>query len=202
MRLNLRNSFCVLCASFFLVSCGITQNIGKIPAIYAIQVDDTEILNPNLKFKKKTLLTLTDFSENTMIATIRIPVLMKNNRIRYIKNATWVDTPGAMLNQQLNELLQHMDDNLIVANYQERIRSDYFVQGQLMRFYYNQSTQETEIKLDLKLIKMPGKQVLEEKQFASKIKIERETVEQIVKGFNQGSAVVLEDIQTWLYDTI
>ncbi len=198
MKLSLKNSLCACFLMFFLNACALTDNIGNVPQTYSIQVDDSKVGKPTVRFEKQMTLTLADFSATSMISTIRIAVLNENNRVRYVKDATWVDTPQIMLNQQLNELLQNVDPNLVVANYQERIRSNYLLQGQVMRFYYNDVTKQVDIKIDLKLFQMPGKKLIAQKQFQTYNKVWDETLVETMISFQQASTKIMADLQNWI----
>lgn len=202
MKLNLKNKFIFCIFIFLLNACALTENIGKVPEIFSIQINDASAQKPVKRISKQTIVTLSDFSGNSMISTIRIAVLNKNNRVRYVKDATWVDMPQLMLNQQLNELLQTVDPNLIVANYQERIRSNYLVQGQVMRFYYNDFTKQVDVKIDLKLSHMPEKKLIAQKQFQTLIKIEKDDLLSVMDAFNQASTQILIELQDWIIKSL
>ena len=201
MKLNLKINI-ILLSLFISNACGIASEVGKVPQIYTIQVNQEQKSSATIKLPKEMIVSILDFSGNSMINTIRVAILNDNNRVRYAKNATWVDTPPIMMNQQLNELLQNYAENLVVANYQERIKSQYRLQGQLLQFYYNDIAHEIVVKLDLKLVHMPGQKLLAQKQFVSMVKVDNLTLPEIMKGFDKASSIVLYEARDWVVSNL
>jgi len=133
--------------------------------------------------------------------TARIALSPSTTRLEYYADAEWTDRAPALVENLLLDALTHAGRFSRVARRSLALRADYVVLGTLDHFeadYTTGTPPQVRVTIDLRVLRMPGGDIVAQRQFAAVVPASQNTVPAVVEAFDAASHQALRDAPAWL----
>ena len=137
--------------------------------------------------------------------TARIALSPNATRLEYFANAEWTDRAPSLVGNLLLDTLAHAGGFSRVASRSLALHADYLLLGALDHFeadYAAGTPPQVHVTINLRLLRMPGGDILAQRQFAATVPASQNTVPAVVEAFDAASHRALHDVPTWVAESL
>lgn len=131
----------------------------------------------------------------------RIAVLPQANQISSYAGARWSDPAPALLQERLLKAFQ--DDGRLAAlsTEEQHLRSEFSLVGNLLAFQseYRNGLPEVHLRLDLRLVRSKGAQVLDSRSFEIIQPVEGKALPEVIAAFGLAADRLSRDVLDWSF---
>lgn len=130
-------------------------------------------------------------------------IALKRNAVTldYYKGVSWTDAAPSMVQTLLIESFEASGKIVAVGRDTIQFRPDYLLQPELREFQAdytrNPKVPDIVVRLNVKLIRLPDREIIASDGFESRYQAAGETMEQVVEAFDAALGKVLKDAVSW-----
>ena len=187
-----------------LVGCsgGLLPSPPPPPKLYRLSPADAA---PASRVPIKAQILVGSMTAPGALDTARIALSPNATRLEYFADAEWTDRAPTLVENLLLDTLTHAGRFGRVALHSLALHADYLVLGTLDHFeadYGAGTPPQVHVTIDLRLLRMPGGDILAQRQFAATVPASQNTVAAVVEAFDAASHRALHDVPAWVADSV
>jgi cholesterol transport system auxiliary component len=134
------------------------------------------------------------------ITSSRIAVKQKPTTLDYYAKSEWTDLATRLVQTKLIESFENSHKIVGVGREGSGLRSDYILKTELRHFeaeLYDDKKPKVLITLNVKLVKMPDREIVANRSFERSVEIPSAGIDDIVNGFDEALGKVLKRVVEW-----
>lgn len=182
-----------------LAGCG-TVLPGSRPPPRLFRLSPKSTFPPDLP-KVSWQLVLETPTADAGLNTPRIALVRALHQIEYYARANWTDRAPAMVQTMMIESFENSGRIVSVGRELLGLRADFVLKSELREFqaiYPDGEMPRVRVALALKLVQMPRREIIGSTELEAYATAEADTVEAVVKAFDEATGHVLKDLVTWV----
>lgn len=141
-------------------------------------------------------ITVVDPTVPQALRTTRVPVYVSDTSIQYLKDAQWVENPGALFGRLLGEVIAARTGRVVLDNRQFTHDPGTRLTGQLHSFGLDPSTMEVVAVFDAAVAQSEGG--IRTNRFEARVAVAEATPAAVGPALNQAANRVAEQVAAWL----
>jgi cholesterol transport system auxiliary component len=130
------------------------------------------------------------------LATPRVPVRTGANQVAYLKDAAWVETPGALFGRLLSETIAARTGRAVLDPKQFSFDPGTRLTGALQAFGLQADTMEAVVVYDAALARGPN--AVETRRFEARVPVSALDAASAAPALNQAANKVAADVAAWI----
>jgi cholesterol transport system auxiliary component len=131
------------------------------------------------------------------LRTTRIPVYVDANTVQYLKDADWVEDPGALFGRLLGETIAARTGRVVLDPSQYSHDPGTRLTGQLLRFGLDPAAMQVVVTYDAAIARDPSGGVATNR-FEARVPVAAATPEAVAPALNQAANQVADQVAAWL----
>ena len=132
------------------------------------------------------------------LRTTRVPVYISETAIQYLKDAQWVENPGALFGRLVGEVIAARTGRVVLDNRQFTHDPGTRVTGQLHRFGLDPATMEAVVVYDAAVSR--GEAGVRTNRFEARVPVAAATTAAVAPALNRAANQVAEQVAAWIGD--
>lgn len=141
-------------------------------------------------------ITVVDPNVPQALRTTRVPVYVSDTAIQYLKDAQWVESPGALFGRLLGEVISARTGRVVLDNRQFTHDPGTRLTGQLHRFGLDPATMEAVVIYDAAVAASEGG--IRTNRFEARVAVAEATTAAVAPALNLAANQVAEQVAAWL----
>jgi len=143
-----------------------------------------------------TALSVMEPSSPQLLAVNRVPVIVDNSSIAYLKDAVWVERPARLLQRVLAETIRARGNRLVLADEELQYSAQTRLLGDLVSFSYDAPRSAVVARFDAVLQLPDGK--VQSRQFESTVTGVAPEAQPVGQALNQAANDIATQVADWV----